>query len=117
MKEKGKCSCTAFHKNYTCKHLIGFAKRLHFVFIPNVAKNVPIGKKRPRGRPVQVNKALKYQPDQAPVQVSLSNATSLTNTGTVTTAPATTSLKRPAISDSVFPAKRRRGRPPKNQEP
>ena len=70
MKEKGKCSCAAFYKNYTCKHHIGIAKRLCFVFIPNVTKNVPIGQKRQRGRPVQINKALEYQPDQVPVRMS-----------------------------------------------
>ena len=77
---------------------------------------MPIGQKRPRGRPVHVNKALEYQPDQFPVRVSETNSTAATANKTVAVAQVTTSAKRPATSsDGVLPAKRRRGRPPKIQ--
>lgn len=56
--EKGVCSCPHFLKIFICKHLIGVAIRLKLTKPPPVAKNVPIGQKRKRGRPKLASKAL-----------------------------------------------------------
>ena len=47
------CTCPNFLKNYICKHSLGMAihlKALNCV-VPAIAKNIPIGQKRRRGRP------------------------------------------------------------------
>ena len=96
--KNGKCSCPAFHKSYICKHVIGLAARLKFVIIPNLAKNVPIGEKRQRGRPALALKALHYQ-------------ICLTPTPTCPT-PSEEGSDDDDLPN-VPPAKRRRGRPRK----
>jgi hypothetical protein len=42
----------------TCKHIFGLAGRLGYDKFPAVAKNIPIGQKRKRGRPSKCKKAL-----------------------------------------------------------
>ena len=56
--KEGKCTCPFFLKKYMCKHIIGLAIRLKSAKPPPAAKDVPIGKKRKRGRPKQAKKAL-----------------------------------------------------------
>ena len=61
--KEARCSSPTFQKNYIYKHIIGIAARLKLVTIPNLAKNVPIGEKRKRGRPTLARKALEIQPE------------------------------------------------------
>lgn len=44
-----------------CKYLVGIAVRFRILKVPLEARNVPIGQKRPKGRPAKANKALEYQ--------------------------------------------------------
>jgi hypothetical protein len=59
--EKATCTCPIFLKQYVCKHILGIAIRLKMYSIPDVAKSVPIGEKRKRGRPALAKKALLRQ--------------------------------------------------------
>jgi hypothetical protein len=45
------CSYKRSLKMHLCKHILGLAGRLEYVKFPTVAKNLPIGQKRKRGRP------------------------------------------------------------------
>jgi hypothetical protein len=56
-----KCNCPAFLKNYICKHVVGVSIRLKYCKPPAVAKTVPIGEKRKRGRPAKAKPALLVQ--------------------------------------------------------
>ena len=78
--------------------MTALAARQKFVNIPNVAKTDLMGAKRKRGRPAQAGKALEFDPTiQALPNPFLS-------------------LKRPAPEEQeVQPAKKRRGRPPKQK--
>lgn len=55
------CNCPVFMKNYICKHVVGIGIRKSLIEVPMEAKTVPIGKKRPRGRPPKARKALIVQ--------------------------------------------------------
>jgi hypothetical protein len=52
------CSCKRSLKMRLCKHILGMAGRLGYVKLPAVAKNIPIGQRRKRGRPSKSKKAL-----------------------------------------------------------
>jgi hypothetical protein len=52
------CSCKRSLKVHLCKHILGLAGRLGYVKFPAMAKNIPIGQKRKRGRPSKCKKAL-----------------------------------------------------------
>jgi hypothetical protein len=68
--KKSSCNCKSFLKNYICHHIIGLAYRYKLLEIPDNAKTIPIGKKRPKGRPPTRKPALFYQPDiPQPTQV------------------------------------------------
>ena len=54
----GVCTCPAFFKDYLCKHILGLAIRRKDVKPPPAAKQIPIGQKRKRGRPIKATKAL-----------------------------------------------------------
>ncbi|KAL0882531.1 hypothetical protein ABMA27_000993 [Loxostege sticticalis] len=56
-----KCSCPQFAKKYMCKHVLGLAIRLKCVTAPLEAKNIQIGQKRKRGRPIKAKSALIIQ--------------------------------------------------------
>ena len=56
--EKGMCTCPQFLERFMCKHVLGIAIRLKFTKPPPEAENVPIGRKRKRGRPKKATKAL-----------------------------------------------------------
>ena len=56
--KQGKCTCPYFLKKYMCKHLVGLAIRLKYVKPPPVAKDIPIGQRRKRGRPKKSSRAL-----------------------------------------------------------
>ncbi len=45
------CSCRDYKKNYKCVHSIGALIREKRLDVPNEAKNVPLGRKRKKGRP------------------------------------------------------------------
>ncbi len=51
------CSCKHFKKNYK----LGALVREKRIVVPNVAKTVPLGKKRPKGRPPRARAALSMQ--------------------------------------------------------
>ena len=57
------CTCPNFLKNYICKHSLGMAIRLKALncVVPAIAKNIPIGQKRRRGRPKLARPALIVQ--------------------------------------------------------
>lgn len=55
--KQAKCTCPSFLKEYICKHVVGLAIRLKEVSPPLIAKSVPIGQKRKRGRPTLAKKA------------------------------------------------------------
>jgi len=50
-----------FFKDYVCKHIIGLAIRQKEVKPPRAVNDVPIGQKRPRGRPRLAASALVIQ--------------------------------------------------------
>jgi hypothetical protein len=52
------CNCPVFLKEFVCKHSIGLAIKRKKFNVPAVAKNIPIGKKRKRGRPRLATAAL-----------------------------------------------------------
>jgi len=54
---QAKCTCRVNTKKHLCKHIIGLGIQLHHLKAPPQAKNVPIGQKRPRGRPSKAKKA------------------------------------------------------------
>lgn len=56
--EYAKCNCPPFLKKYKCKHVIGVGIRKGLCSAPEVAKGVPIGQKRKRGRPPKASAAL-----------------------------------------------------------
>jgi len=56
--KKGFCNCPNFLKEYICKHVIGMAIRLKHCKPPSIAKDVPLGEKRKRGRPRKATQAL-----------------------------------------------------------
>ena len=56
--KKGFCNCPNFLKEYICKHVIGMAIRLKHCKLPSIAKHVPLGEKRKRGRPRKATQAL-----------------------------------------------------------
>ena len=58
----GSCTCPDFAKHHVCKHLIGLAFRTKLCVIPLIAKNIPIGEKRKRGRPSKATKSFERQP-------------------------------------------------------
>jgi hypothetical protein len=55
------CICPFFQKNRQCKHSLGMLIRLKSVNVPLEAKNLPIGRKRKRGRPSKAKQALLIQ--------------------------------------------------------
>jgi hypothetical protein len=55
------CTCPAFSKNFICKHVVGMGIRLKLCKPPSIAKNIPLGQKRKRGRPSKAKKALLIQ--------------------------------------------------------
>ena len=54
---KSRCTCRVNMKKHLCKHVVGVAIQLGYLNPPSQAKTVPIGKKRPRGRPAKAKKA------------------------------------------------------------
>ena len=50
-----------FLKNSVCKHNLGMLIRLKLISVPLVAKTVPLGQLRKRGRPRKAKKALLTQ--------------------------------------------------------
>lgn len=56
--QNGDCDCSDFFKLFLCEHLIGIALRLNVISAPIVAKNIPLGQKRKRGRPQKSKSAL-----------------------------------------------------------
>jgi hypothetical protein len=56
------CSCASYKKNYKCAHSLGALVREKRVRVPSVAKTVPIGQRRKRGRPSRARPALQRQP-------------------------------------------------------
>ncbi|CAF4807285.1 unnamed protein product [Rotaria sp. Silwood1] len=49
-----KCNCSAFLKNYICKHIVRMATRLKYCKPPAAAKTVPIGRKtKKKGSPAK----------------------------------------------------------------
>ncbi|CAF1183236.1 unnamed protein product [Rotaria sp. Silwood1] len=57
-----KCNCSAFLKNYICKHIVRMATRLKYCKPPAAAKTVPIGRKtKKKGSPAKVETALLIQ--------------------------------------------------------
>jgi hypothetical protein len=57
----GTCDCPNFFKEYICKHILGIALRLKHAVLPKEVCNVTLGKKRTRGRPSTIKKALKRE--------------------------------------------------------
>lgn len=55
------CTCPAYLKRLTCKHIVGMCIRLQLVNVPDSAKNIPLGQKRKRGRPGRARRALVVQ--------------------------------------------------------
>ncbi|KAL0871027.1 hypothetical protein ABMA27_004837 [Loxostege sticticalis] len=55
---QGTCTCPTFHKMYMCKHIIGLAIRLKYAV---QTKNIPLGQKRKRGRPLKAKPTLILQ--------------------------------------------------------
>jgi len=55
------CSCFQFKKYYSCKHALGLQVRMNLVEVPPQARNVPLGRKRKRGRPSRARRALHRQ--------------------------------------------------------
>lgn len=55
---KASCDCSFYYKKYFCCHTLGAAVRMGYVSIPKGACTIPIGMKKPRGRPKSVSKAL-----------------------------------------------------------
>jgi hypothetical protein len=62
---KSSCTCPGWQKKFICKHVISVAYRLNKVDFPLAAQNVPIGRKRKRGRPMNTRQALNFQPNEA----------------------------------------------------
>jgi hypothetical protein len=56
--KQGKCTIPYFLKKYTSMHLVGLAIRLKYVKPLPVAKDIPIGQRRKRGRPKKSSRAL-----------------------------------------------------------
>ncbi|CAF3873774.1 unnamed protein product [Rotaria sp. Silwood1] len=56
--KNGFCNCPNFLKEYICKHVIGMAIGLKHCKPPSIAKDVPLGEKRKRGRPRKATQAL-----------------------------------------------------------
>lgn len=54
---KSSCSCPFFQKDFMCKHVVGIAKRMGNVTIPEDVKNFQIAEKRKRGRPAKTKAA------------------------------------------------------------
>jgi hypothetical protein len=52
----GKCDCPAYFKKRLCKHVVGVAIWTKIAVPPPVAKAIPIGAKRRRGRPAKAKK-------------------------------------------------------------
>jgi len=52
------CTCPIFLKKSHCKHTLGMKIRKKLVDVPAGAKDVPIGRKRKRGRPTEAKWAL-----------------------------------------------------------
>jgi len=59
--KKYTCTCPSFYKNYNCKHICEIAIIGGLFTVSPEAKNIPIGKKRKRGRPVVARTALIVQ--------------------------------------------------------
>jgi MULE transposase domain/SWIM zinc finger len=55
------CSCPTYQKEYICKHSVGVLIRLDKVNVPDAAKAIPIGEKRPKGRPAKAKGARERQ--------------------------------------------------------
>ena len=56
--KQGKRTIPYFLKKYMCMHLVGLEIRLKYVKPPPVAKDIPIGQTRKRGRPKKSSRAL-----------------------------------------------------------
>ncbi len=57
----GRCTCPVGIKKYMCKHIVAVLAIRNELSIPDMAKTVPIGAKRKRGRPAKAKKALLRQ--------------------------------------------------------
>ena len=55
------CNCPVFMKKNICKHSLGLEIHLKIADAPALAKTVPLGQRRKRGRPKQAKPALLRQ--------------------------------------------------------
>ncbi len=61
--KSSQCNCPYFLKNYMCKHVVGMGIRLKKWKAPNTVKPGALDKKRKRGRPKNITKALLLDKD------------------------------------------------------
>ena len=95
------CSCTFWHKNFICKHIVDIGLRLNKVEIPNFVMDIPLSRKRKRGAHTKTKSALHRQNDNDQTRMP-------------TIAETSDSENEPECLAVIKPAKKSRGRQRKN---